>query len=188
MIRINYLTLIGSALVLLALLSPWFNFNLPLRYQLDGEWKNIMAHCYISPFILSVNITETSQRTYYSDIAVLTNDTTYFYNAKSSAFGIALIIACALGFLGEFRDRRNLTLICGLITSLSTIFFYLALPPYVLTIAWNTQLWSILWSFWVSLFGSAIILVSVPFRMWVLKQKYKEDLKPYAVSGYLESG
>lgn len=186
--KVNYVTLIGVILIVLALLLPWIQLDLPLRFQLEGEQKNIMVHSFMSPFTLSLNFTETSNRTYYSDIATITYNTTYFYNIQSSISGGMLLFGSLLGLVGEQVDRRTLTLLAGTITYSSIILFGLSLPPYAISIFWNLRLWNILWGIWLSCIGTIIIFISVPFRMYVLHWKYLEDDRPYEVSGYLASG
>lgn len=186
MARFNYMTLIGIILLLLAFLTPWLQFDLPLKYQFEDEQKNIMVHSYVSPFTLTLNVTETSNRTYYSDIATITHQTTYFYKVQASISGIMLLFGCMLSLVGERVNRRTLTLLAGLITIFSIILFILSLPPYVLSILRART--NILWGFWFSCIGTVIILVSVPFRMYVLNWEYKEDDRPYEVAGYLGSG
>jgi hypothetical protein len=186
--KVNYVTSVGVVLIVLALLLPWIQFDLPLRFQLEGEPKNIMVHSFVSPFALTLNFTETSNRTYYSDIATITHTTTYFYNIQSSISGGMLLFGSLLGLVGEQGGRRTLTLLAGTITFFSIILFVLSLPPYVLTVFWNLRLWNILWGIWLSCIGTIIIFISVPFRMYVLHWKYLEEDRPYEVSGYLASG
>lgn len=186
--KINYVTSTGVILIVLALLLPWIQLDLPLRFQLEGEQKNIMVHSFMSPFTLSLNFAETSNRTYYLDIATITYNTTHFYNLQSSMSGGMLLFGSLLAFIGELVDRRTLTLLAGTIAFFSIILFVLSLPSYALSIFSNLKLWNILWGFWLSNIGTIIIFVSVPFRMFVLHWKYLEDDRPYEVSGYLASG
>lgn len=186
--KVNYVTAIGVILIFLAFCIPWLQFDMPLRYEEEGEQKNIMMHSYVSPFTLTLNFTETSNRTYYLDIATITHNTTYFYNMQSSLSGVLLFFGSLLSLIGEHVDRRTLTLFAGMITFCSIIIFVLSLPPYVLTIFWNLRLWNILWGLWLSCIGTIIIFISVPFRMFGLNWKYLEDDRPYEVSGYLASG
>jgi hypothetical protein len=186
--KVNYVTLVGVILIVLALLFPWIQIDLPLSFQLEGEQKNIMAHSFMSPFTLILNFTETSNRTFYSDIATVTSDTTYFYNVQSSISGIMLVFGCLVGLVGEYVSRRTLTLLAGTIAFFSIVIFVLSLPPYVLSIFRNFRLWNISWGFWLTCIGTILILMSVPFRMYILHWKYLEEDRPYEVSGYLASG
>jgi hypothetical protein len=172
--------------MLLAFLTPWLQFDLPLKYHFEGEQKNIMVHSFVSPFTLTLNVTETSNRTYYSDIATIVHRTTYFYNVQASISGIMLLSGCVLSLVGERVNRRNLTIWAGIISIFSIILLILSLPAYVLSILRVHT--NMLWGLWMSCIGTIIIFVSVPFRMYVLNWKYIEDDRPYEVSGYLASG
>ena len=175
MMRFNYLTLMGMILILTSIFLPWFNFNLPLGYSNAENKEYVMAHCYMSPFILSINFTATSNTTIYTDIGVLYKGVRVFYSATSTLLGIITIFGAALTLIGELRSRRNLSIVGGLLSLLSVIAFFLAMPPYVMEIGWVAQ-----WGFWIALVGAAFLLSSVAYRTIVLKRPYKEDSNPYS--------
>ncbi len=174
MARINYVNLTGALLIFIALMGPWFNFNLPMEFVGDTEKEYHMGHVFLSPFALTVNLTYTSNVTIYTDIGVIAHNVNYFYNPKGTLFGALSILGALMGIIGEFKDRRYATLSGGMMAFLSTIFFFLVLPPQVLETGWVA-----LWGFWVSLMGSTFILVSVAIRTWILRWEYKEDSNPY---------
>ena len=105
MLRINPLILIGGIVVLIGVFSPWYNINIPMK--LNTTYINAVAHCYISPFSLTINITSTSETTIFEDIEVLDYKIKRFHSVNHSIIGFTCIIGTILGLIGEYANRMS---------------------------------------------------------------------------------
>lgn len=152
--KVNLISLLGVSMIAAGLFGPWFNYNLPQRLG-NSPFANAMAHFSVSPFIFAVTMTSTSNRSVYEDIEVLYQNSDFFYSEASSLIGLACFLGAITGFIGGYLNRPKTTLIGGFTSLISTLFFFLLLPSNVIFIGIKC---SPTWGFWLSLFGSMIIL------------------------------
>lgn len=150
------LSVIGSSLVIIGLLFPWFNYHLP-QHLGGSRFANSMAHISVSPFVLSITLTLTSNRSLYENIEVLSHKSFFFYNSVSSLIGLMCIVGSTLGLIGGCMQRSRISLIGGSASLFTAFFFPFLLPSSVLFIGINCYP---TWGFWLSLLGSILILVS----------------------------
>ena len=160
MVKTTPLILLGVALILLGLLGPWFNYDLPQRLE-DSPFANAMAHISVSPFTFSATITSTSSSSLYEDIEVLHQYSVPFYSLHSSLVGLICIISSLFGFVAEYVRRSRMTLVGGFVSLMSTLFFFFLLPSDVIFIGIKC---SPMWGFWLSLLGSLIVIFSKVIR------------------------
>ena len=160
MFKGDLLNLLGVTLILVGLCGPWFDYHLPQRLG-GSPFANAMAHVSVSPFIFTTVVTSTSNRSVYENIGVLRQNSDSFYSVSSSLVGLACILGAIASFVGEYRDSSEISAIAGLVSLVSTMFFYFLLPSEVIFIGIRC---SPMWGFWLSLLGSVLVLFSIGFE------------------------
>ena len=136
MYKINPLNLLAIVLIIVGLIGPWFNFNVPAEYG-DSVKKYLMGHFCISPFYISINVTSTSATSVFEDVGVIGSGIFYFDNEKTLFVGILCIFGAFLSFIGECLNRAKITFASGIIVMVSVLSCFLLVPAYV--ISYNAQ-------------------------------------------------
>jgi len=154
--KAGLLNILGVSLVIIGLLCPWFNYHVPQHLE-GSKIANSMAHISVSPFIFSITLTSTSNRSVYEDVKVLLHESVFFYNSSSSLIGLTCILGIASGLIGEYTRKSRISLIGGSVSLVSTLFFPFLLPSSVLFVGVNCYP---MWGFWMSILGSILISIS----------------------------
>ena len=155
--KTRLLNIFGVSLVIIGLLFfPWFNYHIPQHLK-GSKIANSMAHISVSPFVFSITLTSTSNRSVYETIEVLSHKSVFFYSLSSFLIGFACVSGVTLGLIGKYVQKPRIGLIGGSISLFSTLFFPFLLPSSVLFIGINCYP---MWGFWLSILGSILILIS----------------------------
>jgi len=185
-IRMNPLTLLGSIVIVTGVVSPWFGFHIPVKHG-DATRISAMAHCYMSPFTLVVNLASASKlrnTTIYVDTGIIDCSLFNFYSVGPFLVGVACVAGAALSSVGESANRLRLTLAAGLALFSSTLSFSFLLPSKIFLSVTYYRL-AAMSGFWLTILGAILIFVSIGFRLLFLCSKVSRLLL-YDLVGFLQ--